>query len=226
MPFASNSLRITIGGSLFDVETWSIGFRARSTTPESNASLIAGNAGMADDIYTDFSAGFANSQLHANSQATCDWVKVAALDTDGHYADGSDADLHAEVVGAGPAGGGSADAPQLCTVVSFGTVVHRGHASKGRVFIPGCAQSTITATGEISTGAAGDIRDEMKDRLDHINGILSTAFSANMRLAVMSPLGAGLSHSITDVKVGRVIDTQRRRRRQLDEAYSDIAPLD
>jgi hypothetical protein len=47
-----------------------------------------------------------------------------------------------------------------------------------------------------------------------------------MRLAVMSPLGAGLSHSITDVKVGRVIDTQRRRRRQLDEAYSDIAPLD
>lgn len=225
MAFSTNSLRITVGGSLFDVETWSIGFRARSTTPESNASLIAGIAGMAEDIHTDFSAGFAIAGLHANSQATCDWAKVAALDTDGRYADGSDADYFALPAGTGDAGGGSADAPQLCTVVSFQTVAHRGHASRGRVFLPGCAQSTLTTSGEMSTGAVADIRDEMVDRLDHINGILSTAFSANMRLAVMSPLGAGVSHSITDVRVGRVVDTQRRRRRQLDEAYSDAAPL-
>jgi hypothetical protein len=41
-----------------------------------------------------------------------------------------------------------------------------------------------------------------------------------MRLVVGSPLGAGVFRPITAVAVGRVIDTQRRRRRSLSEDYT------
>lgn len=226
VPYASNSVRITFGGSLFDVESWSVGFRARSTTPESNSSLIAGIAGMSGDIASAIGSIWTASSLKGNSQATLDFVKVAALDVDGHYADGSDADLTALPTGTGGAGGGSAFAPQLSTVATLLTDAHRGHASKGRIYLPATDESTLTGTGELSSAYAIEVRSSVVDFINAINGVLSDAFSANMKIAVMSPLGAGLSRTVTQVKAGRVIDTQRRRRRQLDEAYTDPADVD
>jgi hypothetical protein len=223
--YSTNSVLITYGGSLMDVETWSIRLRAWSTVPVSDAALVAGIAGTAADFFTDASAQIAVSDLKVNSQATLDFVKVAAIDTDGHYALESDADLHSVAPGTGAGGGGSAFAAQLCTVMTFLTVAHRGHASKGRVFLPSADQSSLESDGQMSVAVTEDMRDAFLGWLNNANGILSSAFSASMRLGVLSNVGAGRAHQTTDLTVGRIIDTQRRRRRSLDEAYVTPAAL-
>jgi hypothetical protein len=114
---------------------------------------------------------------------------------------------------------------QCCEVVTFLTVAHRGHASKGRVFLPGALVNDLESDGQTTVAATEDLRDAFLGWLNNGNGILSSAFSSAMRWAVMSPVGAGRSHQITDITVGRVIDTQRRRRRSLDEAYVTPAAL-
>lgn len=225
MPYSTNSVQVTYGGSLFDTETWSIRIKAWSTTPVSDAGLVAGIAGTAADFFTDASSQIAVADLCVNAQATLDFVKVAALDVDGHYALESDADVHSVAPGSGAAGGGSTVPAQLTEVVTFLTAAHRGHASKGRVFIPGANLSDLSSDGLTTIAGTEDLRDAFLGWLNNGNGILSSAFSSNMRWGVLSNVGAGRAHQITDITVGRVIDTQRRRRRSLDESYVTPAAL-
>ena len=217
MTYPSNFVQITLAGQLASTDSWSCSLKGHSTTPVSDAALLVGIAGMASDIADVVAPVFTDSGSFTSDVAFFDIVKVAAVGPDGHYVLGSDPD----VLDAGPGGGGNGSlahvAPQLCTVVTLRTVASRGHASRGRFFWPGAAYETLDDSGHISVSAADSMRDKFQTMLIGINGVLAAAYSADMKISVMSRLGSGVAHAVNALEVGDVIDTQRRRRRQIPE---------
>ena len=225
MPFPTNSLLISMGGQHYTSESWSCRLRAASTTPVSDAALIAGIVELATVIQGGIAADFHDSSLFTYSASHLDFVKVAPLGPDGLYLPGADADLFSLAPGAGVTGSAGQGVPQATTVYTLRTALHRGHASRGRIYWPGAALEPVPVTGEIALATATGMRDTMASLLNAINAPLAAAFSSSMRLCIGSPLGAGVFRPITAVSVGRVIDTQRRRRRSLSEEYVPDQPL-
>lgn len=118
---------------------------------------------------------------------------------------------------------------QDAMVVSFTTDVVRGLASKGRVYVPGGAPQTTGmdgGTGLMSTTFTEAIRDAWAAFLIDLDDNPGPDF-ADLRAAVVSKQGDPETnwHTITGVRVGRVMDTQRRRRNALAENYTATAPV-
>lgn len=142
-------------------------------------------------------------------------IKFNAIGPDGRYVDTTT--THAQYVEdfgliQGPES--SLVEPQRALAVTWLTAALRGLASKGRVYLPGFAAPVDTGL-IIGTGTAGSQEDA------------ATAFISALAAdpvvvpSIMSNRGGGVGRPITGVKVGRAIDTQRRRRRSLSEEYVD-----
>lgn len=217
MPYPSNFVNITLSGQLATTDSWSCRLRGHSTSPVSDAALLVGISGMASDIADIVGPVFTDSASFTSDVAFFDTCKVAAVGADGLYVLGSDPDI----LDAGPGAGGNGSlahvAPQLCTVVTLRTLASRGHASRGRFFWPGAAYETLDDSGHISSAAALSMAEAFSAMIMSINTVLHSAYSADMNISVMSKLGSGVARAVTKIEVGDVIDTQRRRRRQIPE---------
>lgn len=143
-------------------------------------------------------------------------VKWAPQDTAGEY--GPDGEAVEYFLPTPVTGSASNGYPQIACVLSLRTARARGYASNGRMYIPS-ARAPAPADGLITQAQAESIRDS------------GAAFIANVETsgvgvpAVMSTVGAGRTEAITAVRVGRVMDTQRRRRNQLPELYTTEADV-
>jgi len=106
---------------------------------------------------------------------------------------------------------------QNTTVASWGTRV-LGAKGRGRIYTPGVTTNSLTADGDLTSTAYGNQLTNVVALLEGIafNGPLITDFS-------ILPIVTGKPYAsygiIRTVRVGNRIDTQRRRRRQLVEAY-------
>lgn len=157
-------------------------------------------------------------QWAAYSQLTD--VKIAALDTAGHYL--TDADITSDAT---PESGLAQQVlPQSSVVGSLRTASTLGDANYGRMYLPhtklelptDLPTANSTVTGLVSVGFAGflgAVNDEFNQGPEP--GVVS----------IMSFKGAGLSKGVTRSAIGSVTDTQRRRRNRLTEVYSfsDVA---
>jgi hypothetical protein len=104
-------------------------------------------------------------------------------------------------------------------------------AQKGRMYWPAPfgAVSTLSATtGQVPSGGADQFRTLVRAALLACEGEVATVEKA-VSLAVMSagggagaPGAVGTTNYVTEISVGRVLDTQRRRRGKLLEAYSPV----
>lgn len=101
--------------------------------------------------------------------------------------------------------------------VSWVTSATRGPASKGRIFVP-CPGGTITAsTGKYSGSLA--VANAHATFINCINN--DPALSVwDLKASVVSNVGSGSSRPIIGVRVGDIMDTQRRRRNALVELYT------
>jgi hypothetical protein len=209
-PFDSSHLYVQWGGLLPGEETWSCGFRmwqAGGSTPQD-----------ANDALVGVSAAIAEFHVRPNTmispKALLQYVKVNAIGTNGKYT--GDATVEA-IFGNTPGGGVDQKTPpnQVALAVSTTTGFSRGPAHRGRFFLP-LPCITIFGDGRMDAGDAGLVKASANVLRTGVN-----AAGGGHVMTVMSRKKNAPGHrAITGFEVGRVLDTQRRRRRSLLESYA------
>jgi hypothetical protein len=153
-------------------------------------------------------------------------IKLNRIGTDGLYMD----DVTHEYTYTSPISGPFSAAPpaQIATVLSLRTAVERGHASKGRMYLPPCEGFTAVdvTTGIATIANAGRVATAGATLVDSLNDVYNAGFPdfSAMEVAVASNIGAGTFRRVTRVSVGRVPDTMRSRRSAISELpeYADV----
>lgn len=228
MPYDRRHILAQWGGTLPGGEIWSNSVRLApsDTGPAADVpthdEMVAWLNGPAKDAVSAFHAR-ADTGIH--NAAKLVFLKMNVVDMNGHYVEQTTLEyVYSPVV----SGGSSANLhPNQCTLaVSTCTEFERGPAHRGRFYLPLCAKSLVSTTGAISTGEAMLTATSAATFLSalHDQPGLDTGGAGDVHVCVMSSVGAGATNRITAVEVGTVIDTQRRRRNALPEAWQR-APL-
>lgn len=196
--------KLTIFGDAYNgAELWQTGVRLVGAGAPTTAAFEAVDAGVAIFLATPnlgFSQGFRYTGL-----------KWSPQDVNGRYPDGQDA---IDWLRPAPiAGAGQGAYPQICLVLSLRTGRSRGYASNGRMYWPS-AQTLDTGQGKIPDARTLDVAVAGAELMADISR------SGMGTPAVMSTVGTGRTEVVTATRVGRVMDTQRRRRNNLTEDYS------
>jgi len=208
-PYNTPHLYLQWGGKLPGNEQWSCGLRIAPTV---TGAVTMGPTDL-NTCVIQLSMTHANAATGISPLAKLSFVKLNIIGTDGHYA-GSATN---EQVVADVAGGGSASTiypNQVAMAVSLTTGFSRGPAHRGRFYLP-LPSIPVDANGSISAGAASGVAAQIDELIATLNGL-----QAGQKVSVMSrKLGSPAHRAVTGVEVGRVLDTQRRRRRSLIEDY-------
>lgn len=167
----------------------------------------------------DIAAAF-NTLMNSSSIAWADYsdfvgVKVAAIGTDGLYL--TDPLVQEAAIDSGASGN---VLPQSSIVLSLRSGFTLGKANYGRMYLPH-TRSTLTAGGPfVGSGDTGPIATAGATMLNDVTTAINAETTAVLFPVILSSIGSGFGRGVTEVQVGNVIDTQRRRRRQLVETYS------
>ena len=209
------------GGTLPGGEIWSNSLRMAETEALIPANDAAGwdVQDLLDHYKTVIQAHHANSAAQISPRAKLTYVKFNRVDINGHYIDPTTFEsLFAPVSG----GGASWACPnQISLVVTLTTAISRGLANKGRIFAPTPSAEPDASTGLISSAAAGGIAAQYKAFLEALSDVPGLDTADTPGVCVMSKVGSGATHRVSGVRVGRVYDTQRRRRNALAEDYQN-----
>jgi hypothetical protein len=185
----------TVGAGTFDAEAALAGFDTGAAVALSDALL---------DVLD-------NSAIWWASYSDLIGVKCAAVGTDGHYL----ADPLTEP-GTTQSGDNEGVPPQNSVVVSLRSSEHLGNANYGRMYLPHTGAPLETGTPRISQANAATLATAMAGMVGAWNTELAT-WPGDPLVVIASQKGAGLNKPVLQVGCGRVVDTQRRRRNQLDE---------
>lgn len=221
-----------IGDSYSSTERWQFGLRISDGGVSNQVTAEA----VSDDVEAWWrgttgyvsSTSFLPSSTHRLTELKC-----ARIGVDGTYPDNEVSYSHfylPPIAGTGtpPAG----QTPQSTIAVTLTTPVPRGLASKGRIYLPPSQRyQPLAADGLLSTADANSIAQSVRVLINAINAntevgnvqIFSkgkgvpTYNSTRNRIEYTYP-NAGAVNNVSGVRVGRVVDTQRRRRRSLNES--------
>lgn len=203
MAVVGNLHKIVFGGSLATTETWSCSIHFLS--PDSldiNSSLL----------FSAVEQWFERSTSRINGNARLLWLKANQIDPlTGLYTSQIEAHTHFYAPVISPSNVNLWGPPNTSFAVSTVTPLLRGLASKGRFFPPTNAQD-IADDGRGSLAGVGGMATSAAQLLTDING------AASGSCVVFSKIGQ-LTTEMTGVRVGRVMDTQQRRRKNLIEEY-------
>jgi hypothetical protein len=199
----------------------------------SGLATITGNNAFIDDM--DPSGAFLDSVVaavqayhtrattHIAASGKLTFVKVAKIETDGRYPADYNASEHV-YADLGGGGGSEAIPNQIALAVSLTTEVTRGPAHRGRFYLPVPAAFPIPTDGLIGATVAADVVASTKTFLEALSDYPGIDTPVSPEVVVMSrKAGNPRTREVTGVAVGRVLDTQRRRRRSLQENYATAA---
>lgn len=143
-------------------------------------------------------------------------LKVAALDTAGHYLTDP---IVRDIVS--PASGSATGLvfPQDTVVVSLRSPSTFGEANRGRMYLPHISINRVTATPFMNGTNIAACATAAQTFLNGVNDITNTGSDPAV-IQIMSSKGAGTSKAVTSMAIGNVLDTQRRRRNRLTEQYT------
>lgn len=216
------------GGALPGNEIWSNSLRASSSGTGDGAYVPAPEdmqAWLEGPLQTAVAAFHQRPGTHVSGLATLTFVKANAVNTTGHYIE----PVTLEYVYPSPLpGGGSGNQMpnQVTLVVSTTTGLSRGPAHRGRFYLPLPAVQLGGADGRIQLQNAVDVANSAAQFVMEVADTPGLDLLQPLKAVVMSrKVGAPATHVITGVEVGRVLDTQRRRRSELPEDYQS-APAD
>jgi len=114
-------------------------------------------------------------------------------------------------------GNGSITLPNQCSMVMSLRTNRAGRAYRGRMYLPTLnVGGGLGADGRLTANIASDLADQFVIFLNAANNVV--AGTTPIQAVVSSGVGLGANTAITQLSVGRVIDTQRRRRSNLEEA--------
>lgn len=143
-------------------------------------------------------------------------IKVAAIGTDGHYLT-DPLVAETDIPESGTAEG---VLPQSTVVLSLRSGFTIGKGNYGRIYLPHTTLGTVTGTPYANPTNAAAIATAGKTFLNDVTATLNAALTATVFPAIMSQAAGTPTRGVTEVAVGTVTDTQRRRRNRLIEAYS------
>lgn len=209
--FDSGHIYVQWGGKLPGNESWSCGIRLRKKV---GFTVVADAAPLLAGVGAAVSAFHAAASTQIGSNAKLSFVKCNAIGVDGKYLDtgGTNIATYADIAGGG---GTTPNHPnQIAMAVTWTTGYSRGPAHQGRMYLP-LPIMTVAADGLTPAGNASALSDQVDTFLTDLNAV-----SASYEAAVFSRNSVSPGNrKITGNKVGRVLDTQRRRRRSLVENY-------
>lgn len=211
-PFLQTHMLLVWGGEVNGGETWQNSIRLADSLggPISEGPILASMAGYV----TACTAFFGRTATHISPRATMTFVKLNKIGIDGLYADPVSHETAVTPVGGGSAYGN--DFPnQVAWVVSWKTAFARGPAHAGRIYLP-LPDVPVRSDGLCdpldATACEGSAATFLADLAAVVSGVAPFCMSRK--------LGAPAMNVITGARVGRVLDTQRRRRRSLREQYT------
>jgi hypothetical protein len=223
MPYLPHAL-LTFGGSWTDPEIneeiWVTGCRFTSDWGNSAGAGAPSEAWQdtANEASTKLATFFAST--HFSNKCSLEWVKFNPIGADGKYQSGNFTFVNYLTP---PLTGTQTQQLlplQNTRVVTLRTPFARGLASRGRMFLPGVTGGQIGSTNGLMTSSyavslATAVRDLLVSLRTWSSGYPGVPAVASQGLA--GGAGPGITMPVTSVEVGRVVDTQRRRRNKLSE---------
>lgn len=120
-----------------------------------------------------------------------------------------------------PATGGSINViPQASVVLSTRSGESSGTANFGRMYLPHCQWPLSTGSPRGNPSFISTVADAAETFVEGCNADMMTSLLADPRARIMTQAGAGVSKRVTQIAMGDITDTQRRRRNQLPEIYA------
>lgn len=229
MSYDRQHVLVTWGGPLATTEQWSCGARfAAVPNGDPNPPVDVTGAeftalrNQVDEVWarlvTWFQSG--NSGAAIGSLAQLSWCKLALITEGGDYAD-EPASFEATPVNPPTT---TQLPPQCAYVVSLRSGLSLGRANYGRFYVPVPTWAPGQNGGLATEAQAASARTAAKTMLKGVEADLQVVVST-MRLVIMSNLGFGHTKLVSELGVGRVVDTQRRRRNKLNEGTALVSFL-
>lgn len=183
--------------------------------------LFSIDSSVMDDLKTDIT----NHMMHADSgysaASPCHWIKFNEIDENGRYSDTTQ--THERDLSATPIvpPGTAVYPPQVALCVSFASGRARGVASKGRVYVPSPDKAIAGATARVGATTTELVAAQWASFLTNLSNWPGIDPVDAPRAAIVSNRRTpGEWQHISRVRVGDLLDTQQRRRRQIEETYS------
>lgn len=223
MPYPAQSLYFTL---LFRVngsdETAVTGFHVSSTSGAYAAEIALSGIEPADldavaEAYLELVVG--STPVLWPGYSILHGVKVAALDVDGHY-------LTDAVVRELPSpfgGSGTTPHPQLSLCMSLWSGSSIGKGNYGRMYLPHTCLPLETGLPRSSQANASTLSALGSQFITDINALVAGGLGTAGQVMILGKTGAGTRKPVSSVRIGRVTDTQRRRRDALIEDYQTTA---
>ena len=219
MAYAHKVCRVTFSGKMWSgQEEWSTGLFLGMVDDDSSAPTQE----QADAAAGAFKTMFTHGNMKIANAYTFEKVKLASIGTNGQT-------IANEVVYATPPGGigtGAATTghhPSQCSlVVTLASERPRGVASKGRMYLPGTAVNIDngripTADRTNMSGILATFFDTFVDQFFY-PGVLILAAKESGPAGIFPPQ----NDAVSKIRLGDVVDTQRRRRNGLSESYTTV----
>lgn len=220
MAYPHRVARVTLSGTMFGgQEIWSTGFFMGFEGQDAPAITDTG----VSDISNAWQTFFSNASSEISNKYQYTMCKVQMLGVDGKALPDT-AKYYSPVSAVNGGSASQALPPQIALVATLANSLPRGLATKGRMFLPG-VNALVDSTGHIGTGTTTAIATNLQT---FFGAIMNDADTPGR--AVLASLGNSLQlrpgeiRNVTQIRVGNVYDTQRRRRNALMEAYQ-IKPV-
>lgn len=219
MTYARNYIKLTFGGTLAGGgDIWSCGFSLGTDTDATIESITEDLPSVGGIIGTLIQSWFSNSGNHVPSDVKLVSVKAAAINTDGKQTTPA---WEAEFLASG--GTNFPYLPQGATVRTLVSSKFKDPGKYNRFYLPVAIDNTFE-TWKISNGVATSMATLTAQLIDDINTSLAEAgpFNNTYEVCVVSNKGTGYQYPVASVRVGNIVDTQRRRRNALTETYQSV----
>lgn len=124
-------------------------------------------------------------------------------------------------------GTGTMALPLQAAIVTTLLTATPGARGRGRLYVPATGVQLIAPDGRINSPTPATIRDGMNTWLSSLEDAMGNVLETynplvGLNLAIRSKTAKTTPH-VTTVRVGDIVDTQRRRRDSLPEVYSSVA---
>lgn len=207
MTYPAPFLRLVVGGDIYapnEQFTWSMSLFDPAPGPTPVPDEVP--SAVADAVRV-----FHTTANITTQSAALRWIKLNQIGIDGRYT--QDTTVRYDYPNPFPVGTAATIVPpQIALAVTLLTDSERGTASRGRFFVP------LPARQPSSLGRLAE-----SDALAYANAaaVMVNSINAAMdpyRVVIASDSGTGRFRTVTGVRVGRVLDTIRSRRRSFIEA--------
>lgn len=218
MAYENEVVRVTISGTSWGgAEIWSTGFFMGTVGADAPDPTQAWADAVRAGWETFFTAAVPGAFSNAYTTTAVKLSKLDALTGDVQLDKTVYANIQTPITGAT----GVYNPPQVALVATLLSDTPRGLAAKGRMYLPAPA-ANVDNTGKISTVVRDAIRTNLATFFTNLNGNANVPADVILASFGRTPpaVGGGVSRLVTSVRVGNVLDTQRRRRNQLVESYA------